>query len=84
MADTFKNVMDKSGPGERHFEFTFSDTVDEAITTRGIFCAEAGTAVVVDAAGTALSYTMTAGQMLPFRCKRINATGSTGTYYGWY
>jgi hypothetical protein len=84
MADTFANRFDKSEPGERHFAVVPSDTVEMAIRPRAIFCATAGTAQVVDAAGTLIAYPMAAGDILPFRPLRINATGTTGTYVGWY
>jgi hypothetical protein len=83
MVDTFKNRPGVTDPGMVHVAITPSDTVDLETLPKAIYCQEAGTAQIVDAAGTVLPYTMTAGQLLPFRGVRINATDTTGTYYGW-
>ncbi len=84
MIDQFKDKADRQNPADYHFEITPSDTEPMLMRPRAIFCAEDGDAVIVDAQGTALTYSMTAGQFIPFRGVRINATGTTGTYYGWY
>lgn len=84
MGDRFANVENRTNPGDRHFQIVPSDIVDMAIQPRAIYCAADGTAQVVDAGGTVLPYAMTAGSWLPFRGVRINATSTTGTFYGWY
>jgi hypothetical protein len=84
MTDRFANVADRTNPGDSHFQITASNSENMAIRPRSIYCAVAGTAQVVDAAGVVLPYVMTQGQILPFRGVRINSTGTTGTYYGWY
>ncbi|MBB4642362.1 spike base protein, RCAP_Rcc01079 family [Rhizorhapis suberifaciens] len=84
MADTFTTQMNKTNPATTHFAVVPDDEDDFAIIPRAIYCQEAGTAQIVDAAGTVLPYTMTAGQVITFRGVRINATSTTGTYYGWY
>ena len=84
MSDSFAySAAGPESPGVRHTQITPSDTVPITRRPRSIYCQVAGTCVVVDAHGTALSYTMTQGQILPFRGVRINLTGTTGTYYGW-
>jgi hypothetical protein len=83
MADRFANIADKTNPADVHFAITPSDSVALAFIPRAIYCATGGTAQVVDAAGTVLPYVMNAGDILPFRGVRINATSTTGTYYGW-
>lgn len=55
-----------------------------ALRPRGILCSAAGTAQMVDGAGTVMPVAMTAGQFVPFRPIRINAVDTTGTYYGLY
>lgn len=84
MVDQFRNVSDRTNPGDIHFQIVPSNTVAMTFVPRAIFCAADGTAQVVDKAGTVLPYVMLAGQFLPFRGVRINATGTTGTFYGWY
>lgn len=84
MADTFVAQMDKTNPATRHFAITPHNSTNFAILPRAIYCQAEGTAQIVDAGGTVLPYTMTAGQVLDIRAIRINATDTTGTYYGWY
>lgn len=84
MADNFKNeTSSREQLANRHWEITPSDTVDIDPKPRTIYCAEAGTAQIADAYGTALPYAMTAGQWIPFRGVRINETDTTGTFYAW-
>ena len=80
MADNFANhSTGLDSPGRRHYRITPSDTVDEAISFRGLYCNTAGVVMIVDNAGTALDYTVTAGQTIPMGGKRVNATGTTAT-----
>jgi len=84
MADQFTYNDNKTNPADRHFAITPSDTVNMTVQPRAIYCATDGTAQVVDAAGTVLPYVMIAGDVLPFRGVRVNATSTTGSFYGWY
>lgn len=86
MADVFTSmpIEAQSAPGSRHFAITPHDSTNFTQPPRAIVCLTAGTAQVVDGAGTVVGYPMTAGQILPFRGVRINATSTTGTYAGWY
>lgn len=77
-------AMASTAMGERHFEIVPSDTEDMPIRPRVIYCAEDGTAIVRDEAGVDLPYAMTAGTYLAFRGVRVLATGTTGTFYGWW
>ncbi len=43
----------------------------------------AGNVVLVDEAGTSMTYTLTQGQVLPFRPVIVKATGTTATVIGW-
>ena len=73
---------------KRHFTITPSDTVDIAEFGKTsekagvVYCAVDGTAQVVDMYGDALEYVLVAGDIIPVLVRRINATGTTGTYYG--
>lgn len=73
-----------ASPGSRHFAVVPSDATNFTQRPRAIVCLTAGTAQIVDGAGTVVGYPMTAGQVLPFRGVRVNATGTNGTYAGWY
>lgn len=84
MTDSFANRRDRDAPADRHFAITLSDSVNMTNKPRALYCQANGTAQVVDGAGTVLPYTLAAGQFIPFRGVRINATGTTGTWYGWY
>lgn len=42
-----------------------------------IYCGSAGTISAVDTYGTAVSYTVAAGAILPVLCIRVNSTGTT-------
>jgi hypothetical protein len=86
MSDSFayKSPEAATVPAEVHFAITPSNSVNFTIRPRAIYCQADGTAQIVDAAGTVLPYAMTAGNFIPFRGVRINATGTTGTFYGWY
>lgn len=83
MADRFQNVGNRTNPADIHFAIVPSDTSDMEFVTRGIYCQADGTAQIMDAQGTVLPYTMTRGMLLPIRVKRILATGTSGTFYGW-
>lgn len=69
---------------KRHLQIVPSDTVDIAIMPKAVYCAADGTAQVVDIDGTVLPYAMTQGQILYIRPIRINAAGTTGTFYALY
>lgn len=71
--------------GDRHFVITPSDSVNflEAGTNKPIDAAvvalTAGTVVVVDTAGVAVSWVISAVPFaIPVRARRVNATGTTG------
>lgn len=82
--DTFKyKRKELDSPADTHWQIVPSDTVDVSPKPRSIYCREAGDIVIRDGAGTELTYTMAVGDELPFRAKRILATGTTGTFYGW-
>ena len=86
MTDTFKHKAPEAAllPANRHFAVVPSDGTNFAIIPRVLYCQLDGTAQIVDSAGTVLPYAMIAGTWIPFRGIRINATGTTGTFYGWY
>lgn len=84
MADRFSNYASGlSSPATRHHAITPSDTVDLPTRPRALYCTGAGTASVMDEAGTSLTYTLEVGDRLEFRATRVMATGTTATLVGW-
>lgn len=71
-------------PFTRHFAITPHNSTNMADRPRAVRCEVAGTAVLVDEAGTALSYTLAVGEVISGRIVRVNATGTTATLYGMY
>lgn len=70
-------------PGELHYQITPNDTVPLNPKPRSIYCRVNGDVVIEDKRGTALTYSMTAGDVLPFRGHLVKVTGTTGTFYAW-
>lgn len=64
---------------------TKSDTVNipliNGINPTGLFVSEAGVVVVVWEDNTLGTFTCVAGQILPFRIKRVNSTNTPGTLF---
>jgi len=84
MTDRFESfAKGLESPGDRHFAITASDSVDIVPRPRALFCQTAGNLRLRDSAGTELTYTVTAGQILPFRPARLMLTGTTATVFGW-
>lgn len=79
-----KHARSLTSPAASHFAITPSDSADLAVVPRAIYCQTAGTAVLRDAAGTNVSYALTAGQILPLSAVRVLATGTTAGLVGWY
>lgn len=83
MADRWADSADTDvSPASRHVALAANAGADLADLPRAIYCEADGTITLLDELGTALPYTMTAGQMIPFRGVRVTAI-SGGTFYGW-
>lgn len=63
---------------QNHIELTASDTVDFGDIYL-VIAGSAGTVAAVDKNGTLVTYTVTAGQLLPIPLRRVNLTGTTAT-----
>ncbi len=50
---------------------------------RAIFCQAAGSLVMIDAAGTTVTYTVTAGQIIPFSPAEITSATDIATVIWW-
>ena len=67
------------------FAITPSDTVDFAVQTQAIHCNVAGgNIVVVWEDNTTSTLVMLVGHTYRLKARRVNATGTTGTYIGLY
>lgn len=83
MADLFQGMSaGLDSPANRHFAITAADA-DMAIIPRSIRCSVGGTAIIRDAGGVDVTYTLVAGEILPFRAVQVRV-GSTATLIGWY
>lgn len=69
-------------PASRHFAINPSDSTDLALRPRFLWVEAAGQVVLRDETGVNLSYTVAAGQILPFSPIRVMATGTTATVHG--
>lgn len=59
---------------------TYSATADvKATPAMGIYAGGAGVVVAVFEDGTAVNFTVTAGQLLPLKCIRVNSTSTTAS-----
>jgi hypothetical protein len=84
MTDSFQgHQRSLEGPGDRHQAITPSDSATLSPRPRALFCQAAGEVAVEDRQGVVLTYTLAAGQILPFRAVRVRATGTTATVFGW-
>lgn len=84
MSDSFQNyAKGLHSPADRHFAIAPSDTVDITPRPRALYCQTGGNLRLRDAAGTDLTYAVTAGQTIPFRAARVLLTGTTATVFGW-
>lgn len=69
-------------PSDDFIEVTPSDTVDfpQRKLTKAIYVGTAGNVAAVRPDGTAVVFTgVPSGAILPIRCRRINATGTTAS-----
>lgn len=83
MADPFaSHAPTLDGPATLHQALAANPGTDLDPRPRAIYCAEAGTISITDAAGATLPYALTAGDVLPFRGSRVAAI-SGGLFYGW-
>jgi hypothetical protein len=69
-----------SGPAENFFSITPSDSVDLIRTPRAIYIGGAGNVVVRITGEASVTFQgLAAGTILPIRCDRVLATGTTAT-----
>lgn len=70
-------------PATNHYEVTKSNTANLSPTPRAIMAVGDGTLTIADQGNMTITYTVTSGQILPFRALRIH-TDSTSNAIAWY
>ena len=84
MADAFaSNAVGLESPASLHYAITPNNGADLPRRPRAIRAMTAGTVAIRDEAGTDITYTVDAGEVIPLRAVRILATGTTATVVGW-
>jgi len=84
MADNYKDhPIGISGPADKHRLITKSDSAAVDPKPRALYVLTSGDLSIGDSLGTAITYPVTAGQILPFRATHVRATGTTATVVGW-
>jgi hypothetical protein len=75
-----------AAPARRGFAIAASDTTDLAAETRAIYVGTAGDLAAVLSSGDEVTFAgVGAGTLLPIRCRRVKATGTTaGQLVGLY
>ncbi len=72
-----------TSPATRHFAITPADGVDLPLRPRVLRVLAAGTLVLRDSEDDILSYQVSAGDMVLFSPKGVEASGTTATVVGW-
>jgi len=85
MSDAFASTSTGlESPATKHAAVTPSDSTDLDPKPRGLFIKAAGDVSITDELGVTILYTsLAAGTLLPFRAKRVNASGTTATVIAW-
>jgi hypothetical protein len=85
MPDPFDtDYVNLTSPAVAQFVISPSDTLDLPVRPRAIYVNTAGTAVLEDNDGEAISYNLQAGSVLSIRPVRVLATGTTAQLVAWY
>ena len=84
MAENYDNAAPRiTDPGWRHAVVVPHDTAPLDPRPRALYVSAGGTLVLNDGV-VDVSYVVVAGQVLPFRPVRVNATGTTATVIAWW
>lgn len=85
MPDPFDtDYVNLTSPAVAHYVIAPSDASDLPVRPRAIYVNTAGTAVLQDNDGEAVSYDLAAGMVLSLRPVRVLATGTTAQLVAWY
>lgn len=82
-APTF-TIQNNPNPADRHAAITPSDSTVLNPIPRALRVTVAGNLVLEDADGTAITYPVSAGDIIPFRATKVRATNTTATVVAWY
>lgn len=85
MSDPFKtHARGLESPATRQALIAPDDAADLPVRPRVLYCQAEGTARLRDEAGVEITYTLSAGQILPLSPLRVLATGTSATLIGWW
>lgn len=85
MPDPFdSDYVNLTSPAVSHYAVIPSDGADLPVRPRALFVNAAGTAVLQDADGEAVTYDLAAGAVLAIRPVRVLATGTSAQLVAWY
>ena len=85
MPDPFDtDYVNLTSPAVAHYLIAPSDEDDLPVRPRALYVNTAGTAVLQDNDGEAVSYAVAAGTVLSIRPTRVLATGTTAQLVAWY
>ena len=85
MPDPFDtDYVNLTSPAVAHYAIAPSDSLDLPVRPRAIYVNAAGTAVLQDSDGEAVSYELQVGAVLSIRPMRVLATGTTAQLVAWY
>lgn len=79
MAGTSSAQQDLDAPAYGGFAVTTSDSVNFGFPARALYIGVSGDVVAVLLDGSALTFKSVPIGILPVRCSRVNATGTTAT-----
>lgn len=71
-------------PATHHLVITPQDGVDLPVRPRVLRVLAAGDLSLRDAAGTVITYAVSAGEVLGFSAVGVEASGTTASVVGWY
>lgn len=78
------SIDNNPNPADRHFAITPSDSTVLSPTPRALRVTVSGNLALADADGTAITYPVLAGDIIPFRATKVLSTGTTATVVAWY
>ena len=78
------NIQNNPNPADRHMSITPNDTPARDPIPRALRAMTAGNVAIADADGTAITYAVNAGDIIPFRATKVLSTGTTATVVAWY
>ena len=85
MPDPFDtDYVNLTSPAVAHYIIVPSDSMDLPVRPRAIYVNTAGTAVLEDNDGEAVTYNLAAGSVLSVRPTRVLAAGTTAQLVAWY